>query len=105
MKNKMTSIALMAQRLNNPFADGEGFEQKPGPVLSNGKRIKIKDMTKKKKSRKDKNKADTKNSGMRSKNSQQKKSKNKSKKQLESHATKQLQDEINYVFADNKKNV
>ena len=50
----MTGSALMAQRLGNPFAGDEKDEiemSKPGPIGSNGKKLKIKDMTKKKKTK------------------------------------------------------
>ena len=58
----MTGSSLMAQRLSNPFVDQEISEQqKPGPILSNGKRIKIKDMTKR--SKKKKERLDSQNSG------------------------------------------
>ena len=52
MKNKMTGSSLMAQRLKNPFSDEDLVKQIiPGAITSTGKRIKIKDMTKKRKSK------------------------------------------------------
>lgn len=81
-----------------------GEHQKPGPILSNGKRLKIKDMTKKKK----KARVDSKNSGGEIKRSKgdmtnsKRKDRKLKKKQNDADGIKELQKDINYVFADDK---